>query len=148
MRRTTSAIPLQLQCGRNVQRSINHVSCGHPKKGDLTQRPTSPLCCFLIGWCGKHRPPLTSVSKLLFELVVRAAAWHGVEMDPEQYGINVVPCFIDSSGRTHLLSVEQLQSHSAADLDFLLAHTEQAFPSMEVLAHLLYLKHPAGQPSL
>lgn len=64
-----------------------------------------------------------------------AAAFDGVEMDPEQYGINVVPYYIDANMKPHVLSVEQLHSHSAADLDFLLTHTEQGIPSLEVRTH-------------
>ncbi|CAL8461852.1 g1383 [Coccomyxa elongata] len=68
---------------------------------------------------------------------LEAAAFDGVEMDPEQYGINVVPYYIDANMKPHVLSVEQLHSHSAADLDFLLTHTEQGIPSLEEVAEQL-----------
>lgn len=66
-----------------------------------------------------------------------AAAYNGVRMDPEQFGINIVPYYIDANLQPHVLSVEQLQSHSATDLDFLLAHTDQAIPSLEACFSLL-----------
>ena len=69
--------------------------------------------------------PLTAL------LLCLAAAYNGVRMDPEQFGINIVPYYIDAKLQPHVLSVEQLQSHSATDLDFLLAHTDQAIPSLE-----------------
>lgn len=56
-------------------------------------------------------------------------------MDPEKHGVNVVPYYLDAALRPHVLSVEQLQSQSAADLDFLLASGEQTVPSLEVCLH-------------
>ena len=76
---------------------------------------------------------LLPTDTLSITLPCLAAAFNGANMDPEQFGINVVPYYIDASLQPHVLSVEQLQSHSAADLEFLLAHADQAIPSMEVL---------------
>lgn len=63
---------------------------------------------------------------------MHAAADEGCEMDPETYGISVVPYFIDSKLQPHAVTVEQLLTDSAADLDFHLAHADQRVGSIEV----------------
>lgn len=56
-------------------------------------------------------------------------------LDPEKYGISVTPYYFGASGRAYPLTIEQLQSKSAVDLEFDLSQeTEDAGFSLEVRA--------------
>jgi hypothetical protein len=54
-------------------------------------------------------------------------------MDSEQFGISVVPYFIDQNMQPHVLTVDELMTESCADLEYRLAHADQNLGSFEVL---------------
>ena len=75
-------------------------------------------------------------------IVGDAASAEGCEVDPETQGMEVVPYYINSQMQPHAITVEQLQSHSAADLDYHLAESGHAVGSLTVRNIPCYLLIP------